>query len=83
MSTGLINYHFQRLRSAADPGNMFYMQDEPEAIEVAMMRSRGEFKTATSKTLKAQIIELPYEVGEPQQQLGERGRKTKLWAAAH
>lgn len=42
---------------------MFYLQDEEEPIEVAMMRSRGEYKTAFSDAFKAQIIELPYEVG--------------------
>lgn len=42
---------------------MFYLQDEAEPVEVAMMRSRGEFKTGFSDAFKAQIIELPYEVG--------------------
>lgn len=31
-------------------------------MEVAMMRSRGQFKTGFSDAHKAQIIELPYEV---------------------
>lgn len=55
--------NLQRLRSEVGPGNVFYLQDEAEPVEVAMMRSRGEFKTGFSDAFKAQIIELPYEVG--------------------
>ena len=53
----------QRLRSDADAGNVFYLSDEQEPIEVAMMRSRGDFQTGFSEALQAKIIELPYEVG--------------------
>lgn len=55
--------NLQRLRSEVGPGNVFYLQDEAEPVEVAMMRSRGEFRTGFSDAFKAQIIELPYEVG--------------------
>lgn len=56
-------FNLQRLRSGAEPGNVFYTQNEPEPVEVTMMRSRGDFKMGFSDALKAQVIELPYEVG--------------------
>ena len=50
----------QRLR--AEPGTVFYLQDEPQPMEVAMMRSRGEFRAGHSDEFQSQIVELPYEV---------------------
>lgn len=65
----------QRLRSdASEPGTVFYSQDQAEPMEVAMMRSRGEFRTAFSDAHKAQIIELPYEV-RVTQETGEETRR--------
>lgn len=55
----LLLYILQQLRS--DPGNEFYKSQTEKQI-VKLMRARGIFKYAHLDELKAQAIELPYEV---------------------
>lgn len=47
------------MRSESD--NMFYTS-ENEKVPTKMMRARGFFKLTAVKDLKAQAIELPYDV---------------------